>query len=155
MTDTEIVINNIIGWGAVGFGIYLLYKKLKNKKKPELDEKMKAKLEVQETEIKNTETEYFKELSPVFNCIKEKDWVKAKDEFDKLGELKTLPKIQGLIISKIVEEVGEEPLYVQSPGNDSFQAIKIIINLKVAHAAAEATMLALKKLQQGKDKFKE
>lgn len=86
------------------------------------------------------------ELKEVYNAIDKKDFDLAKEEFNKTSKyIQNNPDVHKVIISEISRVVGEPPIYVRSPGNDTYRAIKKIINIRVAKAAAYATKIALGK----------
>lgn len=100
-----------------------------------------AKKQLQKME--KAEEKYSEELSEVYKAIEEKDWNLAAEKFNELSYLKNNPDVVKAIINKISEVNEEPPLYINSPGNSTYQAIKKIINIKTAKASAEATKKAL------------
>ena len=94
--------------------------------------------------IKKVEDKFSKELAEVYYSIEKKDWKSASENFNSLSSsLRNNPDVVSVIINKISEVNGEPPLYTNSPGNSTYQAIKKIINIRTARAAAEATKKAL------------
>ncbi|HUS50016.1 MAG TPA: hypothetical protein VMZ91_07615 [Candidatus Paceibacterota bacterium] len=89
---------------------------------------------------------YEDELMHVLVAIEKKSWFEAKNEFMNLPKnLRNNPDIKKVIITDITREMKEPPLYVRSPGNDTYQAIKKVLDISTARAAATATRMALDK----------
>lgn len=104
----------------------------------------KAREQYRETE-KNKRA-FNTELKEVYSAIERKDFDLAKEEFNKTPKyIQNNPDVHKVIISEISRVLGEPPIYVSSPGNDTYRAIKKIINIRVAKAAAYATKMALGK----------
>lgn len=114
------------------------------------DEEIKEKLnklnspevKKQFNKIEKAEDKYFNELADVYSAIENKDWDLASEKFNELSSIKNNPDVVSAIINKISEVNEEPPLYINSPGNSTYQAIKKIINIKTAKAAADATKKA-------------
>lgn len=86
------------------------------------------------------------ELGIIYAAIEKKDIDEAAKLFNELSkDLKNNPDIHRVIISELAKTFNEPPLYVTSPGNKTYQAIKKIINIRVARASAMATKLAIEK----------
>ena len=96
-----------------------------------------------------TINKYEEDLKDVISAIKQRDVKQARDEFHALEpRLKDLPDVRKTIITEITKAYDEPPLYVVSPGNETYRSIRIILGIRVARAAAEVTKLAIEK--QGK-----
>ena len=94
--------------------------------------------------IEKAEEKYSNELSNVYSAIENKDWNLASEKFNSLSSsIRNNPDVVSVIINKISEVNEEPPLYTNSPGNSTYQAIKKIINIRTAKAAADATKKAL------------
>jgi len=90
-----------------------------------------------------TKDKYADELKYVYLAITNKDMKQAKEEFDKISpNLQNSPDVHKAIITEITKSLRMPPIYIQSPGNKSYQAIKRVINIRVARAAAAATQMA-------------
>jgi len=86
------------------------------------------------------------ELKEVYAAIETKDFLRAKEEFDKTAKfIQNNPDVHKVIISEISRVLKEPPIYIASPGNDTYQAIKKVINIRVAKAAAYATKLTMER----------
>ena len=86
------------------------------------------------------------ELKEVYDAIEKKDFSAAKEEFDKTAKfIQNNPDVHKVIISEISRVLKEPPIYIASPGNDTYQAIKKIINIRVAKASAYATKLTMER----------
>lgn len=86
------------------------------------------------------------ELKEVFSAIESKDFVEAKRSFNAVAkDIQNNPDVHKVIISEISRVLNEPPLYVTSPGNKTYKAIKQVINIRVARAAALATKMAIEK----------
>jgi len=104
----------------------------------------KVRKQMQETE-KNKRI-YEDELKEVYSAIDSKDFEGAKKAFNQVPkELQNNPDVYKVIIAEVSRVLKEPPLYVSSPGNKTYQAIKKIINIRVARAAAMATKMAIEK----------
>tara|TARA_Y100000310_G_C20568122_1_gene756593 strand:- start:465 stop:1049 length:585 start_codon:yes stop_codon:yes gene_type:complete len=87
---------------------------------------------------------YEEDIKDVLSAIKEKDFNKAKKEYTALeSKYKNSPDVSKIILMKISDAVGEPPLWVTSPGNETYQAIKKILGQRIAKAAAEVTKMSL------------
>lgn len=86
------------------------------------------------------------ELKNVYEAIENKDFNTAKDEFEKTPKfIQNNPDVYKVIIAEISRVLKEPPLYIKSPGNETYQAIKKVINIRVAKAAAYATKITLER----------
>lgn len=70
------------------------------------------------------------ELKYVFKRIEEKQWDKAREEFNLIHK-KDLQTKQ-CIIEKIISVCGSPPVYNRSPGNETYRAIKKILGQQTA-----------------------
>lgn len=86
------------------------------------------------------------ELKEVYSAIENKNFDKAKEEFSKSPRfIQNNPDVYKVIIAEISKVLKEPPIYINSPGNDTYQAIKKIINIRVAKAAAYATKMTMER----------
>lgn len=112
----------------------------KNIKEMATNEKVKKQVKEQE----NDKQKFRDVLSEIYEVINKKDWKEASTLFKKLDDtIQNNPDVIKVIISEISKVLKEPPLYIQSPGNKTYQAIKKVINIKVARAAAAASKLAI------------
>lgn len=89
---------------------------------------------------------YEDELTYVFFAIEKRNWNEARNEFMNLPKnIRNNPDVRKVIITDITKEMKEPPLYITSPGNKTYQAIKKVIDISTARAAATATRMALDK----------
>lgn len=108
-----------------------------------------AKVKKVKDEMAENKRKYESELKYVYIAIANKDWDQAKEEFNKMeATLQNNPDVHKSIITEIVKILKLPPMYYTSPGNSSYQAIKRVINIKVAQAAAKATEMALRNMPQ-------
>lgn len=106
----------------------------------ETDVKVKA----EKMKVEEKRRTYEDQLREVYTAIEEKDFDRAKEEFYKVERnLQNNPDVHKAIMAEITKVMKEPPLYVKSPGNGTYQAIKKIINIRVARASAKATEMAL------------
>jgi hypothetical protein len=101
-------------------------------------------------EMAQTKRKYDDELKYVYLAITNKDISQAREEFEKLPPvLQNNPDVHKSIITEITKTLKMPPIYIASPGNKTYQAIKKVINIRVAKAAAEATAMALRGVNGG------
>lgn len=105
-----------------------------------------AKTQDQVAKINKNKRAFSNELKEVYLAIEELDFDKAKEEFSKTPKyIQNNPDVYKIIIAETSKALKEPPIYVTSPGNETYQAIKKIINIRVAKAAAYATKLTMEK----------
>ena len=86
------------------------------------------------------------EMREVYSAIESKDFNTAKKEFEKTARfIQNNPDVHKVIIYEISKVLKEPPIYITSPGNDTYQAIKKVINIRVAKAAAYATKITMER----------
>lgn len=120
--------------------------KIKDPQKMSKDMRLDPMIRQEQGKIENIDKKYEEDLKKVNIAIMNKDWKQAKEEFDELdARLKNLPDVRKVIITEVVKSTKEPPLYVQSPGNISYRAIKTILSIRIARAAAEATKMSIEK----------
>ena len=117
-----------------------------------------VKTDVKVREVKNKMEEnkrkFEEELKYVYLNIANKDFDQAKIELNKVDpSLKNNPDVQKSIIVEITKSMRLPPLYIQSPGNKTYQAIKKVLNIKMARAAAAATEMAFKQSSGSNESF--
>lgn len=138
----------LTAWGRNLSKAFRIMKKLwKGKSDEEIRERLNklsksSEAKKQMEKIEKAEDKYSMELADVYSAIESKDWELASEKFKELSSLKNNPDVIKAIINKISEVNEEPPLYINSPGNSTYQAIKKIINIKTAKAAADATKKA-------------
>jgi len=100
----------------------------------------------QARQMKEDKRKFEEELGNVYSAIEDRDFNAAKAEFDKVDKnIRNNPDAHKVIIVEITKALKEPPLYVTSPGNKTYQAIKRVINIRVARAAAMASKMAIEK----------
>ena len=139
-----------IGLTRVAKSIKNMWKKLgKEFTEEEVTKKAKKMVESKEAQktiekIDKIEDKYYDELRDIYRDIEEKNWDEAAEDFKELpSNLQSNLDILKAIINKISAVNEEPPLYINSPGNTTYQAIKKIIGIKVARSAAEAVRKAI------------
>lgn len=89
-------------------------------------------------EVEKIHDKYSKELDTIYSAIDDKEIEKARKIFFDMPENKREnPEVKLAITQHILEVYEEPPIYVVSPGNDTFQAIKKILGQKIARAMEE------------------
>jgi len=103
-----------------------------------------------QTEIQKRE--YEDELGDVYDKIKSGDIDGAAKLFKlKKSSYQYDPDIQRVIVLELTKFYGEIPMYVVSPGNKTYAAIKKFFNIRVARASAEAAQRAIINKSSGKE----
>jgi len=121
-----------------------------NLKSPDLQKlKQKFSNKINDPSIKSVESEFEKindkyeeELMHIYNAIEEKDWEEAKNEYKLLNKNK---EIKQCIVEKIVDVCGEPPIYINSPGNETYRVIKKIMGQQFAIQITNAFSEKIKK----------
>lgn len=118
-----------------------LFKKGKGEEKVEktLDNISKS-AEVQKAvrEVDKIREKYAEPLEALYGAIEEKNIEDAENIFDRLEDkYKNNPEVRTALIDKIFEVYDQPPIYISSPGNDTYQAIKNILGQKTAKAMEE------------------
>lgn len=86
------------------------------------------------------------ELKDVYLEIEAKNFESAKEAFDKTPKyIQNNPDVHRVLISEISKSLKEPPIYISSPGNETYRAIKKVINIRVAKASAFATRMTIEK----------
>jgi len=133
-----------------------LWQKILGNRKPKEDAKEKtpdetmkeietdAAVKAEKIKLEEKKRAFEEQLHEVYIAIEARDFDKAKQEFLAVDRnLQNSPDVHKAIIMEITKTLKEPPLYVKSPGNNSYQAIKRVINIRVARASAKATEMAL------------
>lgn len=111
-----------------------------------IDAKMNPHVKKYIAEEENNRKIYADKLKKVYDAIEKKDFSLAKTEFNKIDKnISNNTDVHRVLISEISKVLKEPPLYVVSPGNKSYQAVKKIISIRTARAAAEASKTAIGK----------
>jgi hypothetical protein len=95
-----------------------------------------------ENEFEKINDKYEEELMHIYNAIEEKDWEEAKNEYKLLNKNK---EIKQCIVEKIVDVCGEPPIYINSPGNETYRVIKKIMGQQFAIQITNAFSEKIKK----------
>jgi hypothetical protein len=133
-------------------GLKFLWQKIKKTAKDILKPKeiiTKAKTDPQvkkiKEEIKETKKKFEDELKHVYIAIGQKDFDTASEEYNNLSStFQNNPDVIKSIVAEITRVIEQPPIYIQSPGNQTYQAIKKVLNIRIARAAAMATEMAIK-----------
>jgi len=89
-------------------------------------------------DIEKIESKYYEELKEIYSALENKDVDSAEELFNNLPiNTQENPEVKVAIINVILKEFEEPPIYVVSPGNDTYQAIKRLFGQKVARAMEE------------------
>lgn len=96
--------------------------------------------------------EYSDVLKEVYVAIEEKDFVKTKEKFAALSpQYRNMPEIKQIMINEITKSLKEPPLWPPSPGNSTYKAIRNVLGLAEAKAAAMAVRYHTTKEMEEKD----
>ena len=97
-----------------------------------------------EEQIKQAKRKYEDELKQVYLAIGQKDFDTAGEEYASLDKtLQDNPDVIKAVVADIARVVEQPPVYITSPGNKTYQAIKKVLNIRIARAAAKATEMAM------------
>lgn len=89
-------------------------------------------------DVEKLQNKYYNELSGIYSSLEKKDIDKAEEQFEELPvNLKENPEVKVALINVILQSFEEPPIYVVSPGNDTYQAIKRLFGQKIARAMEE------------------
>lgn len=103
-----------------------------------------VKKELNEMEV--LKNKYQEEIGPLLNNIKAKRWNAAREDYQNLPlDLKNSVEIKRIIIEEVMKVCGVAIIDEPTPGSESYQAVRKIIDLKTAKATAEATKAQIKK----------
>lgn len=92
---------------------------------------------------------YYEELKGVYSAIEKKDFVETKDKFAALPpNFRHLPEVKQIVINEITKALGEPPLWPPSPGNTTYKAIRNVLGLAEAKAAASAVKYHTSKMME-------
>lgn len=106
----------------------------------------------QARQMKEDKRKFEDELGEVYSAIESKSFDEAKQAFNSADKnIKNNPDVHKVIIAEISKVMKEPPLYVSSPGNKTYQAIKKVLNIRVARAAAMASKMAIEKALRDDD----
>lgn len=103
-----------------------------------------VKKELNEVEI--LKRKYEGEISEVLKNIKIKNWEEAGKEFRALNtDLRNSTEVKRVIISEIMKETKVAIIDTPTPGSESYQALRKIIDMQTAKVAAKATQEQIQK----------
>jgi len=103
-----------------------------------------SQVKAEKAKIEEKHRSYEDSLKEVYEEIDRRDFEAAKQAYYRLSRtLQANPDIHKAIITEITKALKEPPLYIKSPGNSTYQAIKKVLNIRVARAAAQAVEMAL------------
>lgn len=101
-------------------------------------------VKAEKVKLEEKHRSYKDNLKEVYDEIDKRDFEEAKQAYYRLGRnLQASPDVHKAIITEITKALKEPPLYIKSPGNPTYQAIKKVLNIRVARAAAQAVEMAL------------
>lgn len=108
--------------------------------------KLDSKVQKEKVKTERITDKYRDDIKEVLAGIRDKDFNRAKDEYNNLERFyKNLPEVHRIIIYETTKAIGEPPLYIANRGNVTYLALKKILGIRIARAAAEATKMALEK----------
>ena len=111
-----------------------------------LDAKMNPHVKKYLNEEDDNRKMYADKLKKVYGAIEKKDFALAKSELNKVDKnVSNNADVHRVLITEISRVLKEPPLYVVSPGNKSYQAVKKVLSIRTARAAAEASKVAIEK----------
>lgn len=123
--------------------IFKKAKSIKNPNKIIREIKVDPKINKIKKEVEERSRKYSDVLKDVYGFIEDKEFNQAKEAFSKIPTTtQNNPDVQKAIMTEITRVMKLPPLYVISPGNKTYQAIKKVLNIRVARAAAKATEIA-------------
>lgn len=129
------------------------------RKKPKDGEEFPSELDFKSYKKKpatNRELEKAKEweekLPDLFNAIENKDWEKAKSEYQESRFFEDEELVRAIAI-KIVETCGEPPLFVYPSGNEVYFNLKKVLGIKYAKAITDSVIAAMKTDKSYYDSF--
>ncbi len=97
-------------------------------------------------EMETLKKRYQDDIGPLLNNISAKRWNVAREDYQNLPlDLKNSVEIKRIIINEVMKVCGVAIIDEPTPGSESYQAIRKIIDLKTAKATAEATKAQIKK----------
>jgi len=89
-------------------------------------------------DIEKVQNKYYEELKDIYIAVERKDMGSAEELYDGLPvNLRENPEVKVAIINAILQSFEEPPIYIVSPGNDTYQAIKRLFGQKIARAMEE------------------
>ncbi len=88
--------------------------------------------------IEDVQDKYYNELKELYKAIEDKDIDKAEELHAELTvNMQENPEVKVAIINTILQTYEEPPMYVSSPGNETYQVIKRLLGQKVARSMEE------------------
>lgn len=108
-------------------------------------ENMRSSPEVKKAErqVDKLREKYAEPLKEIYEAIENKNPEEAKELVQRLEDkYKNNPEVKTALIDKILEVYKEPPIYIKSPGNDTYAAINKIVGKKEAEALKELTRLS-------------
>lgn len=90
--------------------------------------------------------EYYDVLKEVYEAIDKKDIITTKEKYEALTPaFRNMPAVKQIIINELTKTLGEPPLWPPSPGNKTYKAIRTVLGLQEAKAAAKAVLYSASK----------
>lgn len=98
------------------------------------------------SEVEALKNKYEGEISEVLKNIKIKNWEEAGKEFKNLNsDLRNSTEVKRVIISEIMKVTQVAIIDTPTPGSESYQALRKIIDMQTAKVAAKATQEQIQK----------
>jgi hypothetical protein len=89
----------------------------------------------------SSKREYDDVLKELYDAIEKKDFITLKEKYDALTPaFRNMPAVKQIIINEVTKSLGEPPLWPPSPGNKTYKAIRNVLGLQEAKAAARAVV---------------
>lgn len=174
--DAAQVIGNVLGYATVGLlaayggslivlgaaksvkGLQYIWEKIRETIKDETPKSFLFKIKKNKlvnhelTKAEENKKEYGDVLKDVYTAIEEKDFVKTKEKFAALSpQYRNMPEIKQIVINEVTKSLKEPPLWPPSPGNATYKAIRNVLGLAEAKAAAMAVRYHTTKVMEEKD----
>jgi alanyl-tRNA synthetase len=89
-------------------------------------------------EVEKLKDKYADNLQELYKAIEDKDQDAAKEAYQKLeSKYQNNPEVRTALVDKIMEVYRQPPIYVSSPGNETYQMIKKVLGQKTAAGLEE------------------
>jgi hypothetical protein len=93
--------------------------------------------------------EYADVLKDVYECLDKKDFITLREKYQALTPaFKNLPAVKQIIINELTKSMSKPPIWPPTPGNKTYKAIRNVLGLQEAKAAARAVSYSASKIIQ-------
>lgn len=139
-------------WGNLKTAFSLSDNQIKTLKEKFNKESKKPVASEYKERIQTINRKYEEQLGSVYNAIDNKDWDSAKEEFHDLTKPEqNTPGLKQAVIEEIVKVVGVPPIYITSPGNETYKIIKKIMDIQTARGAAIMFSKKIEEMSNSRD----